>query len=191
MKQSETAARESSAHAYDIILQTYLTYLSTPYFSKSPLLNRTHERMEQKVDESANVAPKLEALRDRVETVLRDPLEEEWDEVLGQWSGAARSDREAVRTYVGELRDRVLDSLLAIDSPEEFKRGLAIGYVELKCHWTMLNTRIQHQTAQSGRPDEPLIYRATCVSLIVQALEPMLSREYVEGIADFLAEPLS
>ncbi|MFB6272732.1 MAG: hypothetical protein ABEL51_07545 [Salinibacter sp.] len=55
----------------------------------------------------------------------------------------------------------------------------------------MLNTKIQHQTATSGRPAEPLIYRATCVSLIVQALEPLLDREYVEGLADFLAEPLS
>ena len=55
----------------------------------------------------------------------------------------------------------------------------------------MLNTRIQHQTAQNGRPDEPLIYRATCVSLIVQALEPLLNREYVESIADFLAEPFA
>jgi hypothetical protein len=147
--------------------------------------------MEQKIDESANVASKLEALRDRVETALRDPLEEKWDEVLGQWSGAARSDREAVRTYVTELRDRVLEGILAIDSLDEFKRGLALGYVEMKCHWTMLNARIQQQTAQSGRPEEPLIYRATCVSLIVQALEPLLSREHVEGIADFLAEPLS
>lgn len=147
--------------------------------------------MGQTTDGSTQVGSELEALRDRIETTLRDPLEEQWDEVLGQWSGATSSDREAVRTYVAELRDRVLDSLLSIDSLEELKRGLAIGYLEMKCHWTMLNTRIQHQTAQSGRPEEPLIYRATCVSLIVQALEPLLSREYVDGIADFLAEPLS
>ena len=150
-----------------------------------------HERMGQTTDESTQIGSNLEALRERVETALRDPLEEEWDEVLEQWAGAAPSDREAVRAHVVERRDQVLDSLRAIDSLDEFKRGLAIGYVEVKCHWTMLNTRIQHQTAQSGRPEEPLIYRATCVSLIVQALEPLLSREYVEGIADFLAEPLS
>lgn len=150
-----------------------------------------HERMGQTTDGSTQVGSELEALRDRIETALRDPLEEQWDEVLGQWSGATSSDREAVRTYVAELRDRVLESLMSIDSLEEVRRGLAIGYLEMKCHWTMLNTRIQHQTAQSGRPEEPLIYRATCVSLIVQALEPLLSREYVDGIADFLAEPLS
>jgi len=147
--------------------------------------------MGQKTDEPTDAGSNVEVLRDRIETALRDPLEEEWDEVLGQWSGAAPSDREAVRTYVTERRDRVLDALLAIDSLEELKRGLALGYVEMKCHWTMLNARIQQQTAQSGRPEEPLVYRATCVSLIVQALEPLLSREHVKGLADFLADPLS
>jgi len=147
--------------------------------------------MGQDVDESTSVDSTFENLKQRVETALRDPLEEQWDEVLGQWSGASSSERQAVRRYVTELRDRVLDSLLAADTADELKRGLALGYAEMKCHWTMLNTRIQHQTAQNGRPDEPLIYRATCVSLIVQTLEPFLSREHVENLASFLAEPLS
>jgi hypothetical protein len=147
--------------------------------------------MEQETDKTTQIGSELDALRDRVEMALRDSLEEQWEDVLGQWSGAAPSDREDVRAEVTELRDRVLEGLLAIDSRDEFKRGLALGYVEMKCHWTMLNTRIQHQTAQSGRPEEPLIYRATCVSLIVQALEPLISREHVEGLANSLAEPLS
>jgi hypothetical protein len=147
--------------------------------------------MEQTRRNPADADSDLETLQNRIETALRESLEEQWEEVLGQWSGAAPPDRKAVRAYVSGLRDRVLESLLSIGSIEELKRGLAIGYAEMKCHWTMLNTRIQHQTAQNGRPDEPLIYRATCVSLIVQALEPLLNREYVESIADFLAEPFA
>ena len=147
--------------------------------------------MEQREDELTDVGSKLEMFRTRIETALRDSLDEQWEEVLGQWSGAAPPDRKAVRSYVSGLRDRILDSLLSINSLDELKRGLAIGYVEMKCHWTMLNTQIQHQTAQNGRPAEPLVYRATCVSLIVQALEPLLSREHVENIAESLAEPLS
>jgi len=142
-------------------------------------------------DEATGADPTLDDLQERTETALRDALEEQWDEVLGQWEGASPADRKSVRTYVAELRDRILDSLQAIDSVDELRRCLAVGYVEMKCHWTMLNTRIQHQTAQNGRPEEPLIYRATCVSLIVQALEPLLSRKHVEGLADFLAEPLA
>lgn len=142
-------------------------------------------------DEATGADPTLDDLRERTETALRDSLEAQWDEVLEQWSGASPADRQAVRKDVAKLRDRILDSLLSIDTVDELRRCLAVGYVEMKCHWTMLNTRIQHQTAQNGRPDEPLIYRATCVSLIVQALEPLLSRKHVEGLADFLAEPLA
>jgi len=146
--------------------------------------------MSQEAEESPD-ATKLETLQDRIQSALQDSLEEQWTEVLSQWSGVEAGERKAVWTYVADLRDRILDSLLAVDSLEALKRGLAVGYVEMKCHWTMLNTQIQHQTARDGRPEEPLIYRATCVSLIVEALEPLLSREYVEGLADFLAEPLA
>ena len=142
-------------------------------------------------DEATGADPTLDDLRERTETALRDSLEAQWDEVLEQWSGVSPADRQAVRRDVAKLRDRILDSLLSIDTVDELRRCLAVGYVEMKCHWTMLNTRIQHQTAQNGRPDEPLIYRATCVSLIVQALEPLLSQKHVEGLTDFLAEPLA
>ena len=146
--------------------------------------------MEQESKEPTDV-DSVEGLHRRVETTLRESLESEWAEVLTQWSGASPDERQAVQSYVTGLRDRLLDTLLTIDSQEELRRGLAIAYVEMKCHWTMLNTKIQHQTAENGRPAEPLIYRATCVSLIVQALEPLLEREHVEVMADFLAEPLS
>jgi hypothetical protein len=63
----------------------------------------------------------LEALCDRIETMLRDSLDEQRAEVLEQWSGAAPSEREAVRAYVAERRDRMLDSLRVIDSVEELK----------------------------------------------------------------------
>jgi hypothetical protein len=147
--------------------------------------------MEQENEESPDADSKVEILHGRIQTALQESLETQWEEVLGQWSGAEASEREAVWTYVANLRDRILNSLFAIDSLEALKRGLAVGYVEMKCHWTMLNTQIQHQTAQNGRPEELLIYRATCVSLIVQALEPLLNREYVERLADFFAEPLA
>jgi hypothetical protein len=147
--------------------------------------------MEQEKEESPDADSKVEVLQGRIQTALQDALEEQWKEVLDQWRGAETSERETVWTYVANLRDRILNSLLAVDSLEALKRGLAVGYVEMKCHWTMLNTQIQHQTAQNGRPEESLIYRATCVSLIVQALEPLLSREYVAGLADFFAEPLA
>lgn len=134
---------------------------------------------------------KLETLRDRIEATLRDPLEEQWTEVLNQWADGTPSERRAVRTSVSRLRDRLLDSLRALRSLEDLERGLALGYVEVKCHWTRLNTQIQHQTAQGDQFAESLLYRAACVSLIVQALDPLLTRESVEGAANVLVESLS
>ncbi len=132
----------------------------------------------------------VQTLHDRIEEALRGSLDAQWDEVLDQWTDAAPSERKAVRAYVSGLRNRMLRALLDIETEEELERGLATQYIEVKCHWTMLNTQIQHQTSRTGEPEEDLIYRATCVSLIIQSLEPLLSQERVDNLTAFLAEPL-
>ena len=137
-----------------------------------------------------NPSEPVQALHDRIEEALRRSLDAQWDEVLAEWTSAAPSERKAVRAYVSGLRNRMLRALLDIETEDELKRGLATQYIEVKCHWTMLNTQIQHQTARDGGAEEDLIYRATCVSLIIQSLEPLLSQERVDNLTTFLAEPL-
>ena len=139
---------------------------------------------------SVDTDESVEALHERIEDALRGSLDRQWEEVLDEWSGAAPSERKAVKAYVSGLRNRILGALLDIDTEDELQRGLATQYIEMKCHWTMLNTQIQHQTARDGGPDEDLIYRATCVSLIIQSLEPLLSQERIDNLTAFLAEPL-
>jgi hypothetical protein len=73
---------------------------------------------------------------------------------------------------------------------DELERGLVVQYLELKSRWTMLNVQIQHQTRRHGEANADLTYRATCVSLLVEALEPLLSQERVDALAEVLAEPL-
>ncbi|PQJ36326.1 hypothetical protein BSZ35_06045 [Salinibacter sp. 10B] len=132
----------------------------------------------------------VQALHDRIEDALRGSLDTQWEQVLDEWAEAAPSQRKAVQAYVSGLRNRILRTLLDIDAEEELQRGLATQYIEMKCHWTMLNTQIQHQTARDGSAEEDLIYRATCVSLIIQSLEPLLSQERIDNLTAFLAEPL-
>jgi hypothetical protein len=132
----------------------------------------------------------VQTLHDRIEDALRGSLDSQWEEVLDGWTEAAPSERKAVRAYVSGLRNRILRALLDIGTEDELERGLATQYIEMKCHWTMLNTQIQHQTARDGEPDQDLIYRATCVSLIIQSLEPLLSQERIDSLTAFLAEPL-
>jgi replication fork clamp-binding protein CrfC len=146
----------------------------------------------QKDDETETVDANehVQALHDRIEEALRGSLDSQWDQVLDEWDEAAPSERKAVRAYVSGLRNRMLRALLDIETEEELERGLATQYIEVKCHWTMLNTQIQHQTARDGRAKDDLIYRATCVSLIIQNLEPLLSQERIDNLTAFLAEPL-
>ena len=146
-------------------------------------------RTEEEID-SVDTDENVEALHDRIEEALRGTLDRQWEEVLDEWIGAAPSERKAVKAYVSGLRNRILRALLDIDTEEELQRGLATQYIEMKCHWTMLNTQIQHQTAREDGPEEDLIYRATCVSLIIQSLEPLLSQERIDNLTAFLAEPL-
>jgi len=146
----------------------------------------------QKDDETETVDANehVQALHDRIEDALRGTLDSQWDQVLDEWDEAAPSERKAVRAYVSGLRNRMLRALLDIETKDELERGLATQYIEVKCHWTMLNTQIQHQTARDGRAEDDLIYRATCVSLIIQNLEPLLSQERIDNLTAFLAEPL-
>ncbi|WP_022836085.1 hypothetical protein [Salisaeta longa] len=124
-----------------------------------------------------------------IEAALREDLDDQWTEVLGNWEGSTSAQRRAVHMYVSGLRNRICKGLLNIETPDELMRGLALQYMEMKCHWMMLNTQIQQQTFDNGRADESLMYRATCVSLIIQALEPLLERERVDTLSRFLSEP--
>ncbi|PEN14589.1 hypothetical protein CRI94_06090 [Longibacter salinarum] len=132
---------------------------------------------------------KVATIHSKIESALRGEVDDNWDIVLDDWASAAPSQRKAVRAYVSGLRNRMYRTLMEIDSIEELERGVAIQYVEVKAHWMMLNTQIQHQTDRDGRAADDLIYRATCVSLIVQALEPLLTQTRVDSLTNFLAEP--
>lgn len=133
---------------------------------------------------------KVGVLHDEIDEILKDRLDEKWEQVLVEWDGGAPSQKKAVQAYVSGLRNRIVRSLKEIDTLDELERGIAIQYIEVKCHWTMLNTRIQNQTASQGMADEDLIYRATCVSLIIEGLEPLLSQDRVDRLTNMLAEPL-
>ncbi len=132
---------------------------------------------------------RLQAVHAVIRQLLLDGLDEAWDEVLDSWTQATPTERRAVRAYVSGLRNRVAKSLLDIRDMDELEYSIAIQYIELRCHWTMLNTRIQNQTAD-GRPDERLLYRATCVSQIVDALESLLPSDSIDRLSGFVAEPL-
>jgi hypothetical protein len=138
---------------------------------------------------AASERERVHAIHTVIDRLLGDDLDATWDDILSSWTHADATERKAVYAFVAGLRNRVLGSLKDIDAMDELKYSVAIQYVELRCHWTLLNTRIQHQTAQ-GQPDDALLYRATCVSQLIDALEALLPPESVDQLSAFIAEPL-
>ena len=132
---------------------------------------------------------KVEFVHRHIREALFEGTEDHWDTTLSEWD-TSRANREAVRAYVSGLRNRAWQSLRDITTVDELERGLVIQYLELKSRWTMLNIEIQNQTRRQAEPDERLLYRATCVSLLVEALEPLLTQDRVDALTDVLAEPL-
>lgn len=132
----------------------------------------------------------LDVLRTRVGRALGAPLEERWDEVLEEWSGSEPADRQAVRDEVTALRNRLRETLEEFSSQDRLQRAIAVAYAEVKCRWTLLTIQIRDRTDRDGRVDDRLVHRATCVSLIVQQLDPLVRREDLRQVSDFIAEPL-
>mgnify|MGYP000078864728 FL=1 len=132
---------------------------------------------------------KVEFVHRHIREALFEGTEDRWEATLSGWD-TSRANREAVRAYVSGLRNRAWQSLRDITAVDELERGLVIQYLELKSRWTMLNIEIQNQTRRPAEPDERLLYRATCVSLLVEALEPLLTQDRVDALTDVLAEPL-
>lgn len=132
----------------------------------------------------------MEALRERLDTALGPALEEGWEEVLAEWPDGDRGDRERILEEVQALRDRLLGVLLGFSSEAELQRGIAVAYAEAKARWTLLTTQIQDTTKRDGRVDDRLVVRATCISLIVQQLDPLVRPAERKQLTEFLAEPL-
>lgn len=129
-----------------------------------------------------------EELHRRIEEALQFSLEDQWKEIAGEWAEAPLN-RTAVEEELVEMRDRVLSALLEIDTVPELRRALAAQYVELRARWGRLLVQMQAQMSQHQQVEERLIYRATCVHLCIQQLEPLLCWDHVDTFTEALSEP--
>lgn len=127
---------------------------------------------------------------EHIEAALRGELDREWRQTLDQWEDAPPAQSKAVMAYASGLRNRIIRSVEDIDDPAELERAIATQYIEMKCHWTMLNIQSQHQLHKHETVAPDILYRATCVSRIIQAMEPLLNQGDVEDLTEFLASPI-
>lgn len=126
-----------------------------------------------------------------VQDTLKDPqLDESWNRTLAEWEDAAHSQLQATLAYVRGLRNQILNVTSEIDSMEELERILALGYIDLKCQWSILNVQIQYAVAHRGEIREDLMYRATCVTHLLEAVEGLLSQSDVDAMTEMISAPV-
>lgn len=100
-------------------------------------------------------------------------LESAWEDQL---EGMIEEEptREDLLEWVDGLRKDFLDFADAVDDPEEVKEALVTRYVELQCHWQMLNTKMQYQAVNTGQPDQALMVKGSLLSKLLEKLENLL-----------------
>lgn len=126
-----------------------------------------------------------------VQDTLNDPrLEAGWALTLSEWEDAAHSQIQATLAHSRGLRNQILNVTREMDSMEELERILALCYIDLKCQWSILNAQIQYAAAHRGEIREDLMYRATCVSQLLDRVEGMLSQTDVDAMTEMISEPI-
>ncbi|MAQ92163.1 hypothetical protein B1759_02350 [Rubrivirga sp. SAORIC476] len=117
-------------------------------------------------------------------------LEEGWAQTLAEWHDAAHSQILATLAYTRGLRNQILNVTAEMDSMEELERILALCYIDLKCQWSILNVQIQYAAAHRGEIREDLMYRATCVTQLLDRVEGLLSQSDVDAMTEMISEPI-
>jgi hypothetical protein len=130
----------------------------------------------------------IEAAHHHIRDELIQTLNARCTELMGHWQDADQNQRVSVRSYIARVRNRTLASLMEMTSLDDVQYIAAVQHVELKCRWTVLNARIQAQTARNGQADPSLMYRATGISLVIEILESLLADDQIDSTTAFLAD---
>ena len=128
----------------------------------------------------------------RIEDMLGNAtLEHNWKESLATWNAAPEQQVTGVLAWVSGLRDHFLQVVREVEDPDEIDYTLAIRYIELKSHWIMLNTLMAYQNFRFGEADIETAHRASVLSYLLEATEPLLNQADISQITAFLVEPIS
>lgn len=130
------------------------------------------------------------AFIEELKSQLQDEaLVEDWESDIDGMIDSEDTRNELLDWITG-LRDEFIEFVDIVDDEEEIYGALINRYIELKCHWTMLNTKMQYQAVNTGNPDQSLMVKGTLASKLLDKLENMLGGREVAELTDFLADPL-
>ena len=124
------------------------------------------------------------------ETLVSDELDEKWDEIIEDHLDD-KAEQIILSNWVQDYRDEFLELIEDVQNREEIAQSLRIRYIEIKCHWMMLNTRMQYQAVETGSPSQNLMVRGSLISHLLEKLEQFLETDEIEELANFLSQPMA
>ena len=111
---------------------------------------------------------------------LRDELEQKWTVTLLNWHEAPNSTKQAILAFLKGLRNHLFHAIEEITDPIELSHAIALYQIEIRCHWSLLNLKLQHHVNTHGKVKQELLYRASCISLIIESLEPFVANSALD-----------
>ena len=119
-------------------------------------------------------------IKSHLNHVLREELEQKWTVTLLNWQEAPNSTKQANMAFLKGLRNHLFHAIEEISDPIELSHAIALYQIEVRCHWSLLNLKMQNHVNTYGKVKEELMYRASCISLILEALEPFVAQSALD-----------
>ena len=112
-------------------------------------------------------------------------------EILDQWEAGTEEQRAALASYAEELRSGTIAAVEDVMDADDLRTVLCHLYIKQKCEWIVMNNQINYSLLCRGVAMEELMYRAAVLAQHLAPLEPLVGRDAITSIADFLAQPIS
>ncbi|MGC6487692.1 MAG: hypothetical protein ACON4Z_08615 [Planctomycetota bacterium] len=112
-------------------------------------------------------------------------------EILDQWEAGSQAERAELADYAEELRAGILGAVEDVMDADDLRTVLCHLYIKQKCEWIVMNNQINYSLLCRGVALDGLMYRAAVLAQHLAPLEPLVGREAIASIADFLAQPIS
>lgn len=112
-------------------------------------------------------------------------------EILDQWESGTADQRAQLAAYSEELRAGILSAVEDVVDADDLRTVLCHLYIKQKCEWIVMNNQINYSLLCRGVALEDQMYRAAVLAQHLAPLEPLVGRDAIASIADFLAQPIS
>lgn len=125
------------------------------------------------------------------EALFHPEIDSSWKETLSYFQEGTEVDKITLHQWVYRIRDEFIAHAddVGDDDPEELLISVALGYIEMKSQWQMLNTQINYQVFRRGEANIILTYKSSLLSVLVDAIGKFLSQEDLSKIHEFLLNP--